>query len=143
MERVVRLVDGVVTLAPTDAPAELVIDGKTQINTFGPEYSMLPIGAGQLTEYVATMAHFCGFSTTVCDPREGYQWSLAGTGREHLYRDARRHDAHFSPRRALVSWRSRTIPNWMTWRCWRLWIRRPSMSAPSVLTAMHKPGASA
>jgi xanthine dehydrogenase accessory factor len=39
-------------------------------NTFGPEYRMLLIGAGQLTEYLATMALFSGFAVTVCDPRE-------------------------------------------------------------------------
>jgi xanthine dehydrogenase accessory factor len=80
MERTVRLFDGVVTLAPTDTPAELAIDGKTQINTFGPEYRMLLIGAGQLTEYVATMALFCGFSVTVCDPREEFRghWQVPG-----------------------------------------------------------------
>ena len=44
------------------------------------EYRMLLIGAGQLTEYLATMALFCGFAVTVCDPREEYRgaWSVAG-----------------------------------------------------------------
>jgi xanthine dehydrogenase accessory factor len=41
---------------------------------------MLLIGAGQLTEYLATMALFSGFSVTVCDPREEYRgaWSVPG-----------------------------------------------------------------
>ena len=41
---------------------------------------MLLIGAGQLTEYLATMAQFSGFAVTVCDPREEYRsaWSVAG-----------------------------------------------------------------
>ena len=41
---------------------------------------MLLIGAGQLTEYLATMALFSGFAVTVCDPREEYarSWSVAG-----------------------------------------------------------------
>jgi hypothetical protein len=41
---------------------------------------MLLIGAGQLTEYLATMALFSGFAVTVCDPREEYRgaWSVAG-----------------------------------------------------------------
>jgi len=34
---------------------------------------MLLIGAGQLAEYLATMALFCGFAVTVCDPREEYR----------------------------------------------------------------------
>jgi xanthine dehydrogenase accessory factor len=39
---------------------------------------MLLIGAGQLTEYLATMALFSGFAVTVCDPREEYRgaWSV-------------------------------------------------------------------
>jgi xanthine dehydrogenase accessory factor len=36
---------------------------------------MLLIGAGQLTEYLATMALFNGFAVTVCDPREEYAGS--------------------------------------------------------------------
>ena len=41
---------------------------------------VLLIGAGQLTEYLATMAQFCGFAVTVCDPREEYRagWTLPG-----------------------------------------------------------------
>jgi xanthine dehydrogenase accessory factor len=41
---------------------------------------MLLIGAGQLTEYLATMALFNGFAVTVCDPREEYRgaWHVAG-----------------------------------------------------------------
>ena len=75
-----RLVDGAVTLTPAAAPTELVVDAERLTNTFGPEYRMLLIGAGQLTEYLATMALFSGFAVTVCDPREEYRsaWSVAG-----------------------------------------------------------------
>ncbi|MDH4417451.1 MAG: XdhC family protein [Acidovorax sp.] len=80
MQRTVRLADGAVTLASTLAPEELVVDGVQLTNTFGPEYRMLLIGAGQLAEYLATMALFNGFAVTVCDPREEYRgsWSVAG-----------------------------------------------------------------
>ena len=79
-QRTVRLKDGVVTLAPTAMPAELSVSEFDLVNTFGPEYRMLLIGAGQLTEYLATMALFSGFAVTVCDPREEYRsaWSVAG-----------------------------------------------------------------
>ena len=79
MRRSVRLSDGLVTLAPAQAPQELTINGELA-NTFGPEYRMLLIGAGQLTEYLATMAIFSGFAVTVCDPREEYRgaWSVPG-----------------------------------------------------------------
>lgn len=78
--RSVSLVDGAVTLAQATAPAELAVSQVALVNTFGPEYRMLLIGAGQLTEYLATMALFSGFAVTVCDPREEYRsaWSVAG-----------------------------------------------------------------
>jgi xanthine dehydrogenase accessory factor len=80
MQRTVRLADGAVTLASTQAPEDLAVDAVQLTNTFGPEYRMLLIGAGQLTEYLATMALFNGFAVTVCDPREEYRgsWSVAG-----------------------------------------------------------------
>ena len=80
MQRTVRLADGLVTLSPTAMPAELTLGEYELVNTFGPEYRMLLIGAGQLTEYLATMALFSGFAVTVCDPREEYRgaWSVTG-----------------------------------------------------------------
>ena len=80
MRRSVRLADGVVALAPAEAPTDLMLDEHELVNTFGPEYRMLLIGAGQLAEYLATMALFSGFAVTVCDPREEYRggWSVAG-----------------------------------------------------------------
>lgn len=79
MRRKVRLADGTVTLEEAIAPEELKVNGEL-VNTFGPEFRMLLIGAGQLTEYLATMALFSGFAVTVCDPREEYRgtWSVAG-----------------------------------------------------------------
>lgn len=80
MQRTVRLTDGLATLQPADGPAELAVDAVALTNTFGPEYRMLLIGAGQLAEYLATMALFNGFAVTVCDPREEYRghWSVPG-----------------------------------------------------------------
>jgi xanthine dehydrogenase accessory factor len=80
MRRTVRLEDGAATLEEAQAPQELSIAGGVLVNTFGPEYRMLLIGAGQLTEYLATMALFSGFAVTVCDPREEYRgaWSVPG-----------------------------------------------------------------
>ena len=80
MQRQVRLQDGAVSQSSSAAPAELSVTATELVNTFGPEYRMLLIGAGQLTEYLATMALFSGFAVTVCDPREEYRsaWSVAG-----------------------------------------------------------------
>ena len=80
MRRRVDLGDGHVVQTVTDAPAELTVSGSALANTFGPEYRMLIIGAGQMSEYLATMALFCGFAVTVCDPREEYRaaWAVPG-----------------------------------------------------------------
>lgn len=80
VRRHTRLADGQVSLKVADAPADLVLDELELVNTFGPEYRMLLIGAGQLSEYLATMAQFSGFAVTVCDPREEYSrgWSVPG-----------------------------------------------------------------
>ena len=80
MQRRTAMDDGRVELRPAPAPAELTDDGQWLCNTFGPEYRMLLIGAGQLTEYLATMALFSGFAVSVCDPREEYRgaWGVAG-----------------------------------------------------------------
>ena len=80
MQRQVSLKDGTVSQSLCAAPSELSVTATELVNTFGPEYRMLLIGAGQLTEYLATMALFSGFSVTVCDPREEYRsaWSVAG-----------------------------------------------------------------
>ena len=79
VQRTVRLTDGFVTLRSSDAPENLSVSEVELTNTFGPEYRLLLIGAGQLTEYLATMALFNGFAVTVCDPREEYRgaWSVA------------------------------------------------------------------
>lgn len=84
-QRCTNLQTGLVTLIASDAPSELHIDEHQLINTFGPEYRMLLIGAGQMTEYLATMALFNGFAVTVCDPREEYRgaWSVAGVTVKH------------------------------------------------------------
>ena len=80
MQRTVSLGDGAVRLAEAGSPDELRVDATALTNTFGPEYRMLLIGAGQLAEYLATMAKFSGFAVTLCDPRVEYRsvWSVAG-----------------------------------------------------------------
>ena len=80
MQRSVRLADGRVDLHAASKPQALQVTATELTNVFGPEYRMLLIGAGQLTEYLATMALFNGFAVTVCDPREEYRgsWSVAG-----------------------------------------------------------------
>jgi len=80
VQRITVLATGESHLQASTSPQDLQIDAEKLVNTFGPEYRMLLIGAGQMTEYLATMAIFNGFAVTVCDPREEYRgaWSVAG-----------------------------------------------------------------
>ena len=80
MRRSVDLGSGQVTLAPAAASAALRIDSQRLECTFGPGWRMLIIGAGQMSEYLAAMALFCGFAVTVCDPREEQRgrWQVSG-----------------------------------------------------------------
>jgi xanthine dehydrogenase accessory factor len=80
VQRTVELADGHVSLQPCDTPSDLLLDSQYLHNVFGPGYRMLIIGAGALSEYLATMAQFNDFSVTVCDPREEYRatWSVPG-----------------------------------------------------------------
>lgn len=80
VQRSVTLLDGHAQLQTCSAAADCHATDTHVVNTFGPEFRMLLIGAGPLTECLATMAIFCGFAVTVCDPREEYRgsWALGG-----------------------------------------------------------------
>lgn len=79
MIRSLHLATGTVRLQRSAQPETLYCDGDWLHVGFGPRYRMLLIGAGQLSEYLATMALFNGFDVTVCDPRRQYHqgWSVA------------------------------------------------------------------
>ena len=80
VQRHLNLANGMVSLQATLQPDNLQLNAQSLVNTFGPEYRMLIIGAGQMSEYLATMALFNGFAVTLCDPREEYRgsWQVAG-----------------------------------------------------------------
>lgn len=76
VERQLCLIDGSVRLISPPRHEQLLLEPERLINRFGPAWRLLLIGAGQLAEYLATMAVFSGFSVQVCDPRATYtgQW---------------------------------------------------------------------
>lgn len=86
VQRHLGLGSGAVTLVPTATTSGLTITDTTMSMTFGPGYRMLLIGAGQLAEYLATMAIFSGFSVTLCDPRDEYVRGVTMEG-VHVTRD--------------------------------------------------------
>lgn len=78
MMRKIHVQTGKQEIHETASHEEFSFDGEWLRLGFGPNYRMLLIGAGQLSEYLASMALFNGFDVTVCDPRKQYldSWSL-------------------------------------------------------------------
>jgi xanthine dehydrogenase accessory factor len=58
----------------------LEYDGRVLSTVHGPRWRLVLIGAGQLTRYLAEMAHMLDYHVTVIDPREEYAsgWDLPG-----------------------------------------------------------------
>jgi xanthine dehydrogenase accessory factor len=83
-ERVRRTLDlatGAVSLAPAERGADTLTLTETQlISHHGPQWRLLVIGAGQMTDYLAQMAQALGYGVTVCDPREEYADGFAIEG---------------------------------------------------------------
>ncbi|MEZ2720138.1 XdhC family protein [Paenalcaligenes hominis] len=77
MTRSLHLTTGTVRLQQSIQSEALYFDDEWLHVGFGPRFRMLLIGAGQLSEYLATMALFNGFEVTVCDPRHQYHQGWA------------------------------------------------------------------
>ncbi len=79
VQRRLDLLSGAVTLSPPEAGADVVqLSEQALITHHGPQWRLLIIGAGQLSEYLASMALALDYQVQVCDPREEYQPALAG-----------------------------------------------------------------
>lgn len=74
--RTLDLATGRVTLANAVRGQSMVFDEATLSTVFGPKWRLLLIGAGQLSQAVASMASLLDFEVLVCDPREEYAATL-------------------------------------------------------------------
>lgn len=81
MARHVDLQTGKITLQAARAEQDFVYTNKYVRKIFGPQWNMLLIGAGHLSQVVAQMALMLGYRVIVCDPREEYaqSWQVEGT----------------------------------------------------------------
>lgn len=70
--RNLTLATGAVVLADAVRGQPLQFDGTTLTTVFGPQWRLLLIGAGQLSQAVAQIALMLDFEVLVCDPREEY-----------------------------------------------------------------------
>ncbi len=75
--RTVTLATGEVTLSPAVRGQTLTFDGQTLSCPLGPQWRLLLVGAGQLSQAVAQMALMLDFEVLVCDPREEYAHTMA------------------------------------------------------------------
>jgi xanthine dehydrogenase accessory factor len=59
----------------------LSVDDAHMVTFHGPHWRLLIIGAGQMTQYLATMARALDYEVLICDPREEYAdgWGVEGT----------------------------------------------------------------
>ncbi|KPK40366.1 MAG: hypothetical protein AMJ69_02745 [Gammaproteobacteria bacterium SG8_47] len=78
LERRICFNTGEVTLHPAQVEAEFRYDADAVSKVFGPIWTILLVGAGHLSRYVAQIALSMDYRVIVCDPREEYQraWSL-------------------------------------------------------------------
>jgi len=82
-ELIARFLDmetGSARLQPGRWSDAVEFDGKVLKTVHGPRWRLLIIGAGQLSRYLATMAHALDYHVVVCDPREEYDegWDVPG-----------------------------------------------------------------
>lgn len=81
MARNVDLQTGQVSLETASAEQDFVCTNINVRKVFGPQWNMLLIGAGHLSQYVSQMALMLGYRVIVCDPRKEYasEWQVEGT----------------------------------------------------------------
>jgi xanthine dehydrogenase accessory factor len=81
VRRTLELATGVATLADAEPGADALTLSDTQlVSHHGPQWRLLVIGAGQMTDYLAQMALALGYGVTVCDPRAEYADGFAIPG---------------------------------------------------------------
>ena len=80
VRRRLEMDSGRATLEPGRWQDVLEYDGRVLSAVHGPRWRLVLIGAGQLTRYLAEMAHMLDYNVTVVDPREEYAagWDVAG-----------------------------------------------------------------
>ena len=79
--RHVDLQTGKVSLQAAKAEQDFIYTNIYVRKIFGPQWNMLLIGAGHLSQYVSQMALMLDYRVIVCDPREEYAkgWQVEGT----------------------------------------------------------------
>ncbi|WMY09545.1 XdhC family protein [Paraburkholderia phenoliruptrix] len=79
--RALDMSSGRAAIRESSESEDVQFDGQSLRTVHGPQYRLVIVGAGQLSEYVAHMAVPLGYRVIVCDPREEYaaEWPVAHT----------------------------------------------------------------
>ena len=105
VRRQIALSSGVVSIEGGSAGDSVQWDGETLVTLHGPAWRLLIIGAGQISHYLAMMAHALGYRVVVCDPRSEYAdgWNVPGTERLTCMPDDAVTELELDPRSAVVA----------------------------------------
>jgi xanthine dehydrogenase accessory factor len=105
VRRRLDLETGGVTQEPGNWSDALEFDGSVLTTVHGPRWRLVLIGAGQLTQYLAEMAHMLDYHVTVIDPREEYAagWKVAGVPLERGMPDDLVREMNLDGHSALVA----------------------------------------
>lgn len=81
VRRILDLKTGCVALEPGDGADALTVSDDRLVSFHGPRWRLLIIGAGQMSQYLATMAGALDYEVIICDPRDEYAdgWEVEGT----------------------------------------------------------------
>lgn len=79
--RTLEVESGRTTLGPVEFEGRVQFDGARLRTVHGPQWRLLMIGAGQVSQYLAQMALALDYEVLVCDPRAEYRdaWRVEGT----------------------------------------------------------------
>jgi xanthine dehydrogenase accessory factor len=81
VRRTLDLKTGAVELEAGNGADALTITDSALVSFHGPRWRLLIIGAGQMTQYLASMARALDYEVIICDPRDEYAdgWKEEGT----------------------------------------------------------------
>ena len=105
VSRTFTLATGAVRLQTAQRGDAFSFNGSVLQTMFGPKWRLLLIGAGQLSQAVASMAAMLDFEVLVCDPREEYAatWHMQGVTRVLGMPDDVVRDLHADAHTAIVA----------------------------------------
>jgi xanthine dehydrogenase accessory factor len=81
VRRELQMATGAASLSRASGADTLSFDEAQLITVHGPDWRLLLIGAGQLSQYLAQIAQALDYQVIVCDPREEYVPELPGVER--------------------------------------------------------------